>query len=159
MDSQTTVLQVGGLNWATSAAIVEQTLGRRPGVLAVEANAVSQTANVTYDPDRTDVAQLSGWVRDCGYHCAGQSVPEHVCDPMAEPAASATAGVHVGDEAHEATGRSAQDVMGHGGGHGGMSMDDMVADMRNRFLVAVVLSVPILLLSLIHISEPTRLGM
>jgi len=147
MDSQTTVLQVGGLNWATSAAIVEQTLGRRPGVLAVEANAVSQTANVTYDPDRTDVAQLSGWVRDCGYHCAGQSVPEHVCDPMAEPAASATAGVHVGDEAHEATGRSAQDVMGHGGGHGGMSMDDMVADMRNRFLVAVVLSVPILLYS------------
>jgi len=58
MKSQTTVLQVGGLNWATSAAIVEQTLRRRPGVLAVEANAVSQTANVTYDPDRTDIAEL-----------------------------------------------------------------------------------------------------
>ena len=39
-----------------------------------------------------------------------------------------------------------QDVMGHGG-HGGMSMDDMVRDMRNRFLVAAVLSVPILLWS------------
>ena len=87
MNSQTTVLQVGGLNWATSAAIVEQTLGRRPGVLAVVANAVSQSANVTYDPDCTDIAELSGWVRDCGYHCAGQSVPEHVCDPMAEPGA------------------------------------------------------------------------
>jgi Cu2+-exporting ATPase len=147
MNSQTTVLQVGGLNWATSAAIVEQTLRRRPEVLAVEVNAVSQTANVTYDPDRTDVAQLSGWVRDCGYHCAGQSVPEHVCDPMAEPAAPVTAEVLVGHEAHEATGRSAQDVMGHGGGHDDMSMDDMVRDMRNRFLVAVLLSVPILLYS------------
>jgi len=159
MKSQTTVLQVGGLSWATSAAVVERTLRRRPGVLAVEANAVSQTANVAYDPERTDVAQLSGWVRDCGYHCAGQSVPEHLCDPMAEPAATAPAradaghAAHVEPEArpghddHEATGRSPQDVMGHGGGHGGMSMEDMVADMRNRFLLAVVLSVPILLWS------------
>jgi Cu2+-exporting ATPase len=37
--------------------------------------------------------------------------------------------------------------MGHGGHHAGMSMDDMVRDMRNRFLVAVLLSVPILLWS------------
>ena len=29
--------------------------------------------------------------------------------------------------------------MGHGG-HGGMSMDDMVRAMRNRFLVALVLT-------------------
>jgi Cu2+-exporting ATPase len=42
---------------------------------------------------------------------------------------------------------SAQDAMGHGGHHGGMSMDAMVADMRRRFLVAAVLSVPILLWS------------
>jgi P-type Cu2+ transporter len=146
MKSQTTVLQVGGLNWATSAAIVEQTLRRRPGVLAVEANALSQTATVTYDRDRTDVAQLSGWVRDCGYHCAGQSVPEHVCDPMAEPAGTTAAG-HEMHEGHEEAGRSAQDVMGHGGGHGGMSMQDMVSDMRNRFLFAAVLSVPVLLWS------------
>jgi len=147
MKNRTTVLQVGGLSWATSAAVVEQTLRRRPGVLAVEANALSQTANVTYDPDLTDVAQLSGWVRDCGYHCAGQSVPEHVCDPMAEPAGTDAAQVHAGHEAHEGAGRSGQDVMGHGGAHGGMSMQDMVRDMRNRFLVAVVLSVPILLWS------------
>jgi len=146
MKSQTTVLQVGGLHWATSAAIVEQTLRRRPGVLAVEANAVSQTANVTFDPDRTGIAQLSGWIRDCGYHCGGQSVPEHLCDPMTEPAATTSEG-HEGHEGHEGAGRSPQDVMGHGGGHGGMSMEAMVADMRNRFLVAAVLSVPILLWS------------
>src|SRR6266542_5480185 len=36
--------------------------------------------------------------------------------------------------------------LGHGG-HGAMSMDAMVADMRNRFLVAVVFSIPILLWS------------
>ena len=35
---------------------------------------------------------------------------------------------------------------GHGG-HGGMSMEDMARDMLRRFLVAAVLSVPILLYS------------
>src|SRR3954469_18202694 len=84
MNSQTAVLQVGGLHWATSQAVVEQVLGRRPGVLGVQANAVGQTATVRYDPARTSVAELTGWIRDCGYHCAGQSVPDHVCDPMAE---------------------------------------------------------------------------
>jgi Cu2+-exporting ATPase len=37
-------------------------------------------------------------------------------------------------------------MMGHGG-HAGMSMAAMVADMRNRFLVAAVLSIPVLLWS------------
>ena len=39
-------------------------------------------------------------------------------------------------------------MMGHGG-HAGMSMDAMVRDMRNRFVVAVVFSIPILLWSAI----------
>jgi len=37
--------------------------------------------------------------------------------------------------------------MGHGGHHGGMSMDAMVRDMRNRFFVAAALSIPVLLWS------------
>jgi Cu2+-exporting ATPase len=37
--------------------------------------------------------------------------------------------------------------MGHGGHHAGMSMDDMTRDMRNRFMVAALLSIPILLWS------------
>ena len=37
--------------------------------------------------------------------------------------------------------------MGHGGGHGGGSMEDMARDMRNRFLVAAIVSVVILLWS------------
>jgi len=62
---------------------------------------------------------------------------------MTEPAATTAQG----HEGHEGAGRSPQDVMGHGGGHGGMSMEGMAADMRNRFLFAAVLSVPILLWS------------
>jgi P-type Cu2+ transporter len=40
-----------------------------------------------------------------------------------------------------------QEAMGHGGHHAGIAMDDMVRDMRNRFLVAALLSIPILLWS------------
>ena len=71
MKSQTTVLEAGGLHWATSESVIERTLLGVPGVLAVDASAVSQTATVTYDPNQTSVAQLVGWVNDCGYHCTG----------------------------------------------------------------------------------------
>ncbi|MGH9286427.1 MAG: cation transporter, partial [Acidimicrobiales bacterium] len=82
---ETAVIEVSGVQWASSKAVADTVLSRRPGVLAVDTNPVAQTATVTYDPDKTSVAELAGWVRDCGYHCAGQSVPEHICDPMAEP--------------------------------------------------------------------------
>src|SRR5215213_6643659 len=83
----TTVLEVSGVQWATEKNVAEAVLSRRAGVLAVEANPVAQTATVTYHPDQTSVAELAGWVRDCGYHCAGQSVPDH---PLAEPASAPT---------------------------------------------------------------------
>lgn len=80
-----TVVEVGGLNWASERSVIEAVLRRRPGVLAVDANPVAQTATVTYDPAVTNVVDLRDWVRDCGYHCRGQSVPAHICDPAVEP--------------------------------------------------------------------------
>ena len=83
--NRSVTLRVGDLSWASSDAVIDAVLSRRPGVLSVVANAVTGTATVTYDPDVTSVAGLTGWVRDCGFHCAGGSVPEHICDPLAEP--------------------------------------------------------------------------
>jgi Cu2+-exporting ATPase len=140
---ETAVLHVGGLHYATEKARVERALGNRPGVLTVEANPVAQTATVTYDPAQTSVEGLARWVEECGYHCAGQSVPGHVCDPMAEHGAAPAA------HDHAAMGR-AEHADGHGhGGHAGMSMDSMVRDMRNRFVVALVFTVPIVLWSMV----------
>jgi P-type Cu2+ transporter len=137
----TVVLHVGGLYYASERAVVEQVLGRRPGVIDVEANPVAQTATVTFDPARTSLTELQRWVEECGYHCAGQSVPGHVCDPMVAPDRGPHdhAAVQRADEAH-----------GHGhGGHAGMSMAAMVRDMRNRFLVALVFTVPTVLWSMV----------
>ncbi|KMO72880.1 MAG: copper-translocating P-type ATPase [Mycolicibacterium rufum] len=144
----TVVLDVRGQQWATSASVVESTLLRRPGVNAVQANAVNQTATVAFDRNVTSVAELSKWLRDCGFHCAGRSVPDHLCDAMSDPPVSPMP-TSRNEHAHGAPSglrRSPQDTMGHGG-HAGMSMDAMVRDMRNRFLVALVLSIPIMLWS------------
>jgi Cu2+-exporting ATPase len=79
------VLHVGGLRLATEKSVVECLLGARPGVLDVSANPSAQTANVSFDPARTSVADLKRCVEECGYRCAGQSVPKYLCDPMEEP--------------------------------------------------------------------------
>ncbi len=143
-DRRTVVLEVSGVHWASSAPVTESVLGRRPGVLGVAANPVAQTATVTYDASRTSVLELRDWVRDCGYHCAGLSVPDHLCDPLAEPPEAAA------DHREPAGHRPAPTAPGGHHDHhdmAGASMDAMVRDMRNRFLVAAVLSVPILLWS------------
>ena len=198
----TTVLHVGGLNWASEKAVVERVLSRKPGVWLVEANPVAQTANVTFDTVQASLAELRSCVEECGYHSVGQSVPSYVCDPMAEPApvdaraatpatpadgdgpeVTAAAPGHEDHPPHPAlqVGRSApaagEVAMEHGGhemaaaagvpsahkvmGHGdaaGISMDSMVADMRNRFLVAAIFSVPILLRSPIGRTALTQPG-
>src|SRR5215203_1118807 len=63
----TAILEVSGLQWASSKNVAEAVLSPRPGVLQVEANPVAQTATISYDPSETSVAELAGWVRDCGY--------------------------------------------------------------------------------------------
>lgn len=142
---ETVVLHVGGLQYATEKAVVDQVLGRRPGVLAVDTNPVAQTATVTFDPGRTSIEELRRWVEECGMHCAGQSVPGHICDPMAEGAAA-----HAGMAHDHAAIQRAHDAHGHGhGGHAGMSMEAMERDMRNRFLVALVFTIPIVAWSMV----------
>ena len=172
---RTVVLELDGLHWASEKNTVEATLARRPGVVRVLANPVAQTATVTYDCSLTKVEDLAGWIRDCGFHCRGESVPDHLCPPIPAPHlvgatpersgdqrtmtatrpgqdehADMDMSEHAGMDMSGGTGMermgSPADVMGHGG-HGEMSMAGMVRDMRNRFLVAVVFGIVITLWS------------
>ncbi|MEJ7742828.1 MAG: heavy-metal-associated domain-containing protein [Nocardioidaceae bacterium] len=143
--SRSVVMELDGLHWATQRNAVEAELGRRPGVVAVEANPSAQTATVTYDPSATNVEELARWIQECGYHCRGESVPDHTCAPAvtdASPTSSMPSAQLEGHIGHDMRSMAAAgdrrgtpaDVMGHGG-HGEMSMDSMVRDMRNRLLV------------------------
>jgi Cu2+-exporting ATPase len=136
-DSVTTaVIDISGMQWATESAVLERVISQCAGVEGVEVNPVAQTATVTFDRHVVSLAELRDRVVACGYHCAGQCVPGSTCDPMALPGEPTDPGRTVA---------AAQELMGHGG-HA-MSMDAMVRDMRNRFLVAAIFSIPVLLWS------------
>jgi P-type Cu2+ transporter len=136
--AETVVLHVGDQYRASEKAVVEAALGRRPGVLAVEANPVAQTATVSYDPSVTSVEELRQFVEQRGFDCAGCNVPGCLCDPLQEP-------VRPQPPVDRAAVARAHDPEGHGdGGHGGHSMEHMASEMRNRFLYALVFTLAIL---------------
>jgi Cu2+-exporting ATPase len=147
---------------------------RLPGVHHAEANYVAGSATVTYDEKVTDLKAIKAAIEACGYHCGGEMLPKHVCEPQDPPAATAAADAHAGHAhpaqigahaaaallrhaepppkaavdkkaaAHAAQVDSMAHEMGHGAGH---DMHAMARDMRNRFFVALAFSIPILVYS------------
>jgi P-type Cu2+ transporter len=130
----TVVLDAAGQWFADERRIVEHGLQTRPGVLEAEANPVAQTVSVRYDPALTSPERLRRWIIECGYHCAGESAPHHLCTPPGTSRESAVTG-------------QAPEEAGDHEGHGGMSMAAMARDLRDRFFVAAALAVPIMLWS------------
>ena len=155
------IFEAGGLMRASSAAGLEDFLQRQPGVEHAEANPVSQTVTVGYDEAALTADDVRALIERFGCSCGGEVVPCHLCrdeqpavigstvphgamhapadehagHAMPAPAAGAPAQGEMAQMAHE---------MGHGGG---MTMDQMVRDMRSRFIVAFILAVPIFLYS------------
>jgi Cu2+-exporting ATPase len=121
--SQTAVLDVRGMCFATEANVIEARLGRLAGVESVAANATGETTTVVFDPTTTNIAELRTAVAKCGYGCDGECCPAHLTPPPSPP--------------HEGMAHTAEEAMGHPG-HAGMSMEAMAHDMRNRFVVALV---------------------
>ena len=138
----TVVLHVGGLHYATEKVVVEQVLAHRPGVIAVDANPVAQTATVDVRPR----------ARRRSRSCAAGSRTAATTAPVSRrPATSATRWSIPTTAPHDhAAVERADDAHGHGhGGHAGMSMEAMARDMRNRFLVALLFTVPIVAWSMV----------
>jgi Cu2+-exporting ATPase len=162
---KTTTIDVGGLLSALSARGVEKRLAKLPGVHRVEVNYVAGSATVTYDESLTDLKTIKARVHECGYHCAGERLPQYVCVPEDPPAAAAeiaiapapAAGqlheshaVHAGHEMHAEPAAPAgqAEAMAHEMGHGaGMDMHAMARDMRNRFWVALAFTIPVFVYS------------
>ncbi|WP_276709602.1 heavy-metal-associated domain-containing protein [Thiomonas arsenitoxydans] len=82
----TSVIDVSGLVSSLSARGVEKQLRRLPGVSDVQVNYVGGGATVVHDATLTNVAALQAQVERCGYHCRGESVPDHLCEPHAKDA-------------------------------------------------------------------------
>ena len=97
--------------------VVQAVLAREPGVLSVEPNAAAQTATVSFDTATTSERVLASAIRECGYHCDGESVPAHLCPKLPQlttvegPTARTVTGDH---EHHDEIGESATTSPAHG---------------------------------------------
>ena len=141
---KTSTIEVGELVSTLSAAGVGRQLSTLPGVHHADVNYVAGSATVQYDESRTTLEAIRQRVTDCGYHCRGELVPAHVCDPAGF---KSTGDAHAGHAGHASPAAQKADMMHDMGHAAGMSMEGMAHDMRNRFLVALVFAIPVFLYS------------
>jgi Cu2+-exporting ATPase len=140
--SHTTVtVDIGGLSQVLDSELIARQLEKLPGVHDARASYVSGSVTVSFDPGLTSVADIEARIRECGYHCRGEILPVHLC--ATKPAGAAAHGAHEGHAMAPGHDEAAHE-MGHGAG---MDAQAMARDMRNRFWVALIFSVPVFLLS------------
>jgi cation transport ATPase len=179
---KTSTLPVKGLNFAGCAREIEKNLGKVDGIAQVEASYVSQTVSVTFDESRLSDTQLKELIKDCGFLCgdpwsetsnpalSAQLSTLHATIPHADERMPALEHVdgHLEGMAHERL----EAVPAHAmAGMGPMEHDmsnpamakQMEADMRNRFFVSLVLTIPVILYSplgvnLFKLHLPTPFG-
>jgi Cu2+-exporting ATPase len=142
----TITVDVSGFRTPLDPLVIEKHLRSLKGVRSAHANFASATASVEYDESRVSAAELEQAVRDCGFHCRGEAVPRHVCVPGEDT---------VSHRHHHPPPKGAGAPAAHAGhddmadmGHGpGMDMQAMARDMRNRFLISLVFTIPIFFLA------------
>ena len=170
-DVRTVVLDARGQGYADEARIVERGLRARPGVLRVSANPVAQTVLVEYDAAAISMDDLREVVRDAATAAPANACPVTCAPSRRSPRASTrprarrpatrhcraswpggrsaasrrcTRSVAVHEAAHEQAPAAAG---AHAGHDDDMSMAAMARALRDRFIVAAVLAVPIMLWS------------
>ena len=152
----TITLPVEGLNFASCARAIEKRLGALGAVARVEASYVSQSVTIEYDEGQVSADVLRDVVRACGYACGETdgAAPMAVAQATSHTTHTTAHDDMREDMAHDMAAHEPADA-GHTpsphGGHGMHDMSDpamartMEADMRRRFFVALILTIPIVL--------------
>jgi Cu2+-exporting ATPase len=84
----TSTLEVGNLFSVLGAQGIERQLQRVAGVGRVSVNPVSGSTTVVYDPGTTSLSAIQAAIEDCGFHCAGEALPRHICEDHPMPSRS-----------------------------------------------------------------------
>ncbi len=155
MKHHTATVDVGGLIQVLDGALVTKQLKQLRGVHEARVNYASSSATVSFDPTQVSLTQIESQIRECGHHCRGEVLPEHLCVTApcdatreAPPGTQERGHEHMGHQAGAGHPSTAAAETAHEMGHGaGMDAHAMARDMRNRFWISLILSVPIFLLS------------
>src|SRR6266699_3842422 len=171
---RTVTLPVKGLNFAGCALEIEKNLSKLAPIAQVAASYVSQTVTITYDETRLDESVLREMVKDCGFACGGPLTRfpgpgASVLQPTGAARAPGTTGPPAVENRTTAAAPEKMDMgivdhrtMGHVMSDLAMARA-MEADMRNRFFVSLVLTIPVILYSplgtnLFKLHLPTPFG-
>jgi Cu2+-exporting ATPase len=73
------VFEAGGLLRGSSAPALQTFLSRHKGIRKAEANTYSQTVTIEYNENEITAEEIRKLIDQCGYHCLGEVVPDHVC--------------------------------------------------------------------------------
>ncbi|MEP7032259.1 MAG: heavy metal-associated domain-containing protein, partial [Pseudolabrys sp.] len=76
----TSTFNVGDLLSILSARGIEKQIKHIAGVGRVSVNPVSGSTTVVYDPAKTSSLAIEAAIKECGYHCAGEAMPNHLCE-------------------------------------------------------------------------------
>ena len=157
---ETVTLPVKGLNFAGCAREIEKNLSKLAPIQQVEASYISQTVTVSYDETRLGEAQLREMVKDCGYAC-GEPLTRFTA-PTAIVSQSMEHRVGAEIPAKTNLGIVDHSMMTHDMSDPAMA-SAMESDMRNRFFVSLVLTIPVILYSplgtnLFKLHLPTPFG-
>src|SRR5690242_15007132 len=158
---KTVTLPVKGLNFAGCAQEIEKRLSDLEAISAVNASNVTQTATISYDDTKLTIGQVQDLVKDCGFACGG---PRSVQDE--QRTTSVVSGVEETRQDMHDKDTAFSGMKSMGSMHDmsdPMMAREMEVDMRKRFFVALVLTVPIILYSslgitLFHLRLPTPFG-
>lgn len=160
-------LRVSGLLGGLDHLAIEKRLRALRGVEHASMNPASESATVTYDEAVTTFESIKSAIDECGFHCRGEALPQHLCEPTpttaeryaashrrdgdggdrtaARPAIDQHAG-HRAPPVASVGGQAQSRVQEHDShadmGHSG-DMQTMVRDLRRRFLVALLFAVPV----------------
>jgi P-type Cu2+ transporter len=172
---KTVTLPVKGLNFAGCTREIEKQLGKLEPIQQVEASYISQTVTITYDDTRLGEPQLRDMVKDCGYACGEPLTRFTAPISIAPPQPTGMARSHQ-TMIHPAMGHPAEvpvpsktdmGIVDHSMAAHDMSDPAMAlameSDMRNRFFVSLVLTIPVILYSplgtnLFKLHVPTPFG-
>ena len=103
----TTILEVGGMLSILDPQGVEKQLKRMPGVYVVTVNITAGTASIKYDETVTNAEALRAKIIECGFHCRGEVLPNHVCATGGEAALPKMGhGAHAQHTRHAGPGRA-----------------------------------------------------
>ncbi len=125
--TDTCTLPVGGMSCAACAARIEKVLRRAEGIESANVNFATARATVTFDPAVTDARAVAAAIEDAGY-----TVP---APPAQESEAGSTSAEDAPDWEQQA--REAE-----------------YRDLRARFLVALVLGLPVTVIAMTHVDFP-----